>query len=167
MKKSFSVNSNFLFIVVLAITTYACKNNTPPVANTGSDQEVIANTTVTLDGSNSIDADGDRLSYNWSLVAVPEDSMATLSDPKAEMPTFNVDIGGIYQVSLTVNDGSIDSATDNVTIIVSKRNNRANNGLPFWAQNGNQMVAQVDSETDSEADSEAESEEDLDLKYCD
>lgn len=163
MQKDTDLILKAALIGFLVLITYACDNNTPPVANTGSDQEVIANTTVTLDGSNSIDADGDRLSYNWSLVAVPEDSMATLSDPKAEMPTFNADIGGIYQVSLTVNDGSIDSATDNVTIIVSKRNNRANNGLPFWAQNENQMVAQVD----SEADSEAESEEDLDLKYCD
>ncbi len=47
----------------VAVTT----ENSPPVANAGPDQSVFVGTTVTLDGSASSDADGDPLSFLWSL----------------------------------------------------------------------------------------------------
>ncbi len=65
--------------------------NTPPVANAGQNQTVALEQTVTLDGSASSDADGDQLTYRWSL-ATPTGSGATLLNPTAVKPTFQVDL---------------------------------------------------------------------------
>jgi hypothetical protein len=45
-----------------------------PVANAGLDRNVKAGALVQLDGSGSYDPDGDRLSYQWSLVSAPPGS---------------------------------------------------------------------------------------------
>jgi uncharacterized delta-60 repeat protein len=94
--------------------------NSPPVANAGPNQSVSVSQTVTLDGSGSTDVDVDPLTYAWSFVSVPAGSTATLSDPKAVMPTFVADEEGTYTVQLIVNDGSEDSASDTVTITATQ-----------------------------------------------
>ncbi|UCD81362.1 MAG: fibronectin type III domain-containing protein, partial [Desulfobacterales bacterium] len=91
-------------------------DNQPPVANAGADKAVLVNDTVQLDGSNSSDANGDSLTYNWSFVSRPGGSNATLSNTQAVKPTFDVDVAGTYTVRLIVNDGTVDSAPDTVTI---------------------------------------------------
>ena len=45
--------------------------NTAPIANAGDDQNVFINSTVTLSGALSSDADGDTLGYSWSLSPFP------------------------------------------------------------------------------------------------
>ncbi len=90
--------------------------NSAPVAEAGQDQSVFAGDTVTLDGSESSDVDGDLLTFSWSFTSVPDESAATLSDPTAVMPTFDVDLPGTYVVQLMVNDGTVNSAPDTVTI---------------------------------------------------
>src|SRR5262249_37784846 len=47
--------------------------------------------TVALDGTGSSDADGDALTYRWSLLAAPTGSAATLNNPTAINPTFIAD----------------------------------------------------------------------------
>ncbi|HEX9644551.1 MAG TPA: PKD domain-containing protein, partial [Acidimicrobiia bacterium] len=89
--------------------------NTPPVADAGPDQTVALGGTVALDGSGSSDADGDPLTFDW-LLTPPAESSSTLSDPTAVMPTFDVDLPGSYSAELVVNDGTVDSAPDTVTI---------------------------------------------------
>jgi len=90
--------------------------NTCPVANAGPGQTVFFGDTVTLDGSGSTDVDEDLLTYSWSLTTVPEGSEATLSDPTAVNPSFEVDVSGIYVAQLIVNDGTCDSDPHTVTI---------------------------------------------------
>ncbi len=90
--------------------------NSAPISNAGADQTVPVNDTVQLDGSNSSDADGDSLTYNWSFVSRPGGSNATLSSTNAVKPTFIVDVAGTYTVRLIVNDGTVNSAPDTVTI---------------------------------------------------
>ena len=90
--------------------------NSEPVADAGPDRTVFLAETVTLDGSGSRDADGDPLTFSWSLTSVPAGSTATLSDPAAVMPSFVVDLPGAYVVQLVVNDGTTDSAPDTATI---------------------------------------------------
>ena len=75
---------------------------------------------VTLDGSGSSDVDGNLLTYNWAFTTMPVDSSATLSDATAVNPGFTVDKFGTYVVSLTVNDGTVNSQPD--TIVVSTLN---------------------------------------------
>jgi hypothetical protein len=93
--------------------------NTPPMADAGPDQtsDVFVGDGVILDGSASSDPDGDALTYSWSLM-VPAGSTAALSDETAVDPSFVADEPGTYTAWLTVNDGIIDSAVDDVTITV-------------------------------------------------
>ena len=90
--------------------------NSPPVANAGMDRSAVVGTTITLDGSQSSDVDGDPLAYRWSLTSVPAGSAAVLSNPSAITPSFVIDRPGQYVAQLVVNDGTTDSAPDTVTI---------------------------------------------------
>ena len=90
--------------------------NTPPVANAGANQSVFVGNTVQLDGSRSSDVDGNSLTYRWSLLSVPANSGARLSDPNLVNPTFVADVSGTYIAQLVVNDGFVDSAPATVTI---------------------------------------------------
>jgi hypothetical protein len=103
--------------------------NTAPVANAGPDQSVFVDDTVLLDGSGSSDVDGDPLTYSWSLTTTPGGSGATLSSPIAEAPTFVVDLPGTYVAQLIVNDGTVNSAADTVSITTDNSAPVANAGL--------------------------------------
>lgn len=90
--------------------------NTAPVANAGPNQSVFVGTVVQLDGSRSSDVDGNPLTYRWSLLSVPPNSAAQLSDATLVNPTFIADTKGTYIAQLVVNDGFVDSAPATVTI---------------------------------------------------
>jgi hypothetical protein len=90
--------------------------NVPPVADAGEDQTVAAGDQVILDGSASADPDGDDLSFSWSLLSVPEGSLAEIASPAAAETTFIADVVGAYIANLVVNDGSVDSEPAMVTI---------------------------------------------------
>ena len=90
--------------------------NVAPIADAGPDQAVFVGETVTLDGSQSTDADGDLLTYRWSLAARPPGSTAALNDPMSVNPSFSVDVAGSYVVSLTVNDGTVESLPDTLSV---------------------------------------------------
>jgi hypothetical protein len=103
-------------------------NNTLPVANAGPDQTVAVGATVTLDGSQSSDVDGDPLLFTWIFTQVPSESHATLSDPTAVHPTFVADKAGVYMVQLIVNDGFGKSAPATVTSTTQNTRPVANAG---------------------------------------
>lgn len=91
--------------------------NVAPVANAGPDQSTFIGETIVLDGSNSSDVDGDPLSFSWSLISIPEDSVTVLDDPTAIQPSFVADRPrGTYVAQLIVNDGEVGSAPATVTI---------------------------------------------------
>jgi hypothetical protein len=96
----------------VAITTL----NSAPVADAGPNQSVFHGDTVFLDGNGSSDADGDPLTFSWSLTTVPAGSAATLSDPAAAAPTFVADTAGTCVAQLIVNDGTVDGAPDTAMI---------------------------------------------------
>ncbi|MCC6139814.1 MAG: hypothetical protein IT389_04265 [Nitrospira sp.] len=92
-------------------------SNVAPVANAGPDQGGrLPGSLVTLSGSNSTDANGDPLTYSWSLITKPAGSAAALTNPTTVSPTFTVDRSGDYIAQLIVNDGTVNSAPDTVTI---------------------------------------------------
>jgi VCBS repeat-containing protein len=102
--------------------------NRPPEADAGTDQNVEEGETVTLNGSNSFDPDGDNLSYQWDQIAGPP--VTLLPDPTAEKPTFTapfVESAGLSSTfELTVTDTNGLQATDtsivNVTSIFPSAN---------------------------------------------
>ncbi|HYP09658.1 MAG TPA: PKD domain-containing protein [Bryobacteraceae bacterium] len=114
--------------------------NTAPVANAGPDQAVQRGATVQLNGSGSTDADGNSLTYLWSILSAPSGSSAVLSSASAVNPTFAADRIGEYVVQLVVNDGLVNSAPD--TLVISTSNTRpvANAGPDQTVQAGANVV---------------------------
>jgi len=87
-----------------------------PIANAGLNRSVITGSVVELDGSNSVDINGDPLTFRWSIMSKPAGSHAALSGSTSGRPTFAADRDGDYVLSLVVNDGTMDSVPDTVTI---------------------------------------------------
>ena len=98
------------------ITAQVVVVNTAPTASAGINQNVSVSDTVVLDGSGSTDADGDALTFSWSLTSTPTGSVATLSDAAVMSPTFVADVAGTYVAQLIVNDGALNSAPDSMTV---------------------------------------------------
>lgn len=103
--------------------------NLPPRAHAGNNKIVIESEKVHLNAGNSVDPDGDELSYTWQLVS-PKNVKIKLHDGNSVNPDFvapNLD-GTANKLTLiirlTVSDGDFQSS-DNVKILVtSKHNNK-------------------------------------------
>ena len=126
--------------------------NTAPVADAGADQTPYVNNTVTLNGSGSYDVDGNLLSYSWAFTTVPQGSAASLVNPTSVNPTFAVDKAGTYVVSLIVNDGTVNSAADTVTISTLNSAPVANAGLDQSVYVGNTVTLDGSGSSDVDGD---------------
>ena len=80
--------------------------NLPPEARVTARGLPGGDTPLTLDGSASSDANGDALTYAWTLVSGPAGSSAALDDASAVMPKLSLDLEGAYTVGLTVTDAA-------------------------------------------------------------
>ena len=95
----------------VAVTAAAA--NSAPVANAGTTQTVtrVSGTiTITLNGTGSTDANGDTLTYKWTIAYQPTGSTATLSSSTVASPTITATVAGVYVFNLVVNDGKVDSS---------------------------------------------------------
>ena len=90
--------------------------NAAPVAEAGADQHIKTGDTINLDGSGSSDADHDLLTYSWVLTSQPDGSADIFTGVDTSHPGFSADIDGDYVFTLTVNDGSVNSSEDTVTV---------------------------------------------------
>ena len=134
------------------VTITTTGGNTAPVANAGPDQSVPVGTTVTLNGSGSNDADQNPLTYDWSFISIPSGSAATLSNPTAAKPSFVADKAGQYVVQLIVNDGTVNSTPDTVTIAAATGNTApvANAGPDQSVQVGASVILDGSASTDAD-----------------
>ena len=121
-----TVTNNFgTDVSIMTVTT----GNSAPVANAGPNQTVLPGALVTLNGSASNDADGDPLTYLWTLTSRPVGSSAALANPTSVTPTFVADRAGSYTARLIVNDGQgHNSLASNVTITTQNTAPVANAG---------------------------------------
>ncbi|MCJ8268279.1 MAG: PKD domain-containing protein, partial [Psychrosphaera sp.] len=142
------VNDGIIDSAVDPVTITVTDTNHAPIANAGEDITANTGDTITLSGALSTDADGDSLSYTWQFVSQPPGSTASMRDQTAQSPTFIVDLSGSYIVSLTVNDGRVNSAADEVTVTVVQSNN-----APIAEAGANQLVTVGESVTLSGAGS--------------
>ncbi|WP_460945774.1 PKD domain-containing protein [Spirosoma daeguense] len=109
--------------------------NRPPVTNAGASMTIASVGTVRLNGTASVDPDGDVITYNW---VAPNG--VTLSNPTSATPSFTLneaDRGKTYSFLLITSDGILFS-TDVVTVyfgsgetmrITNLQNNCINSGF--------------------------------------
>lgn len=93
--------------------------NNAPVAVVHPVTGAVRGDTVLLDGTGSTDADGDSLSFDWTMVSRPAGSTADLLSTDVVSPAFVADLVGTYQVSLVVRDGHTSSSPDQTSISVT------------------------------------------------
>jgi hypothetical protein len=116
------VNDGKVNSATATVSVLAAVANVAPIANAGVSQSVITNTFVILDGSASSDANGDALSYVWTLTGRPVGSMAMLSSLVSAKPTFIADIAGTYVATLMVSDGKVGSTASTVSVTAAVTN---------------------------------------------
>jgi hypothetical protein len=90
--------------------------NIKPAANAGASQSVVVGQVVTIDGTASSDANGDALTYSWSLISFPEGSLSVITNPTYDITTIIPDLPGTYVVQLIVNDGFINSDPSTIQV---------------------------------------------------
>ncbi len=59
---------------------------------------------LTLDGSESFDVDGDRLTYSWTVASKPSDALVEFSKPTDVQTSVSFDQAGEYTFALVVQD---------------------------------------------------------------
>lgn len=95
--------------------------NEAPVADAGGDQNVLAGSVVTLDGSASYDPEGEALSYVWTPT---NGTVLSLDNSTIVRPSFTApaEPGALY-FDLVVSDGESQSSASRVVINVNGVNN--------------------------------------------
>lgn len=120
-------HQKLLAVVSLAVLLAACGGgggdatdnaNTPPVASAGAAESASINTVVNLDGSKSSDANGDVLSYAWTVTDRPAGSNVALATPTSAKASFIPDVAGVYTATLVVNDGR-PNGTSSTTVSIT------------------------------------------------
>ena len=87
-----------------------------PNADAGPDQDVLVNSTVSLNGSNSTDPDGTVVDYEWSQT--DGGNSVTLDDPNSATPNFTAPAGvDTLEFTLVVTDN--DGLTDDDTVTIN------------------------------------------------
>ena len=100
--------------VIITITSEPVNN--APVAIAGDDQTVASNSSVSLDAGNSVDPDGDALTFSWQ---VPNGIV--VDNPNAAVINFTapqVSVDTTYEFTVTVSDQEPLSDMDSVIVTV-------------------------------------------------
>ena len=139
----------------LVNVTPAAPANTPPTANAGPDQSVVAGATVTLNGSNSTDGDGAIASYAWTQTGGPTVTLAGASSAKPTFTAPDPAAATSLTFQLTAKDTGGLSATDTCIVNVSaaspaNKSPVANAGVDQSAATGTKVTLNASNSTDGD-----------------
>jgi hypothetical protein len=135
---SFTPDRNGTYVIRLTVgdgTTTATDTvsittlNRAPTANAGPDLALVVGKTAVLDGTASSDPDGDKLTYQWTIVSAPPASLRALSNATKSKAKLIIDRPGTYVAELVVRDGHLSSAADQKVITTLNTRPVANAGL--------------------------------------
>jgi hypothetical protein len=93
--------------------------NDPPTAVSICPAQTFVGKSVVLDGSESLDVDGDPLTYRWTLTSYPPGVAPALAGGTTASASFVPYSPGDYKVQLIVNDGTTDSPVTAGTVSVA------------------------------------------------
>lgn len=109
----------------VTISLISSTPNRAPVASAETATNALVDETIILDASASSDPDDDTLTYTWSFVSVPENSNFSPDVPTEtsdQRINFTPDAVGIFELTLTVSDGELNSQSEVISINVSEPN---------------------------------------------
>ncbi|MGL4405876.1 MAG: PKD domain-containing protein, partial [Notoacmeibacter sp.] len=113
------------YSAVAPVTITVKKPNTAPVANAGDPQIVQSGAQVTLFGSGTDDDDDEIVSALWTAPnGISLDNPSLFRTSFVAPPLGNGETSRVLTFYLTVNDGTVNSAPDFVTVRVTKPNTR-------------------------------------------
>lgn len=115
------VNSGEFNLGRMTFTNVGALDYVVPIADAGPNMTVVLPAgSVTLDGSQSYDPEGEVITYAWEQIYGP--STVSYSDIATDQPIISDLEKGVYKFKLTVDDG-LYSAYDEVLVIVSSDGN--------------------------------------------
>jgi PKD repeat protein len=123
----FGIIGLVILLLILSSFTLGCiedsgddkkKQNEPPVADAGANQDVLSQTLVHFSGSNSSDPDGEIVNFEWNFDDYNSPGPETSLE---ENPEYRYNHPGEYSVTLTVTDNKGASSSDNINVIVRNR----------------------------------------------
>jgi uncharacterized Zn-binding protein involved in type VI secretion len=126
--------------------------NERPTARAGSDQTTQSGTTAILDGSASVDVDGDPLTFLWSVLEVPAGVSVHISDATLVRPDVVLPAPGTYRFQLIVSDGTANGDPDIVTLTTFNSSPVAHAGPDRSVAVGSRVVLDGSRSTDVDGD---------------
>jgi RHS repeat-associated protein len=103
------------------VVIIAGPGNALPAADAGPPQTVAIGDTVQLDATGTTDANGDALTYSWTVLEDPNGNKPKFSDPASPTPTFTFSKFGEHVLQVTVSDGE---RSDVDTVLLTTINTR-------------------------------------------
>ena len=135
-------------------TVTKISENVAPVSVIQSANNTIkVGDSILLDGSESTDDGANKLNYQWTISAKPDNSNPSIGDSHSKTFMFIPDLVGDYQISLMVNDGEKDSQITTTQIRVLDRQNpqqidEVNPSAPIESSNLGSNIEESDKTTD-------------------
>lgn len=90
-----------------------------PVSTATGPGDVAVAVPFQLSGSNSTDANGDVLTYRWTIVKKPDASYADFVDPYIKDPKISLDIPGSYEIHVVTSDSTSSSYSPGKIIVLA------------------------------------------------
>lgn len=125
--------------------------NHQPVAVAGNAQSVFKRATVILDGTASVDADLDPLTYSWTQTGGSPVTLTGANSSKASFQAPNA--SDTLTFSLVASDGKTNSAPATTTVVVQNRLPQAVAGIDQTVDAGAQVTLDGSASTDPDQDS--------------